>query len=56
MDEENKKIDPQQYSKIEELVKGLYTLCVQERGDAKMNNASVLPLLNEIEKSIDKFL
>ena len=56
MDEENKKIDPQQYSRIEELVKGLYTLCVQERGDAKMNNASVLPLLNEIEKSIDRFL
>ena len=56
MDEENKKIEPQQYSRIEELVKDLYCLCVSERGDAKMNNASVLQLLNEIEKNVDKYL
>lgn len=56
MDEENKKIEPQQYERIEELVKDLYGICVSDRGDAKMNNASVLQLLNEIEKNIDKFL
>lgn len=42
MDEENKKIDPQSYAEIEVLVKDLYGICVSERGDSKMNNASVL--------------
>lgn len=56
MDEENKKIEPQQYSRIEELVKDLYGLCVADRGDSKMNNASVLQLLNEIEKNVDRYL
>lgn len=43
MDEENKKIDPQQYDRVEELVKDLYGLCVSDKSDAgKMNNASVL--------------
>ena len=37
-------------------MKDLYCLCVSDRGDAKMNNASVLNLLNEIEKNIDKYL
>jgi hypothetical protein len=37
-------------------VKDLYGICVNERGDSKMNNASVLQLLNEIEKHMDRFL
>jgi hypothetical protein len=37
-------------------VKDLYGLCVADRGDSKMNNASVLQLLNEIEKNVDRYL
>ena len=54
--EENKTIDPNSYAIIEKSVKDLYTLCTAERGDAKMGNASVVQLLNEIEKSIDRYL
>lgn len=42
--------------KVEHAVNDLYRLCVAEKGDAKMGNASVLQLLNEIEKNIDKYL
>lgn len=56
MDEENKKLDDSTYSQLEILVKELYQQCLNDKGDNKMGNASVLQYLNEIEKKVDHYL
>jgi|LauGreDrversion4_2_1035121.scaffolds.fasta_scaffold201704_3 hypothetical protein len=55
VEEDNKTLDAQTYHQIDIIVQDLYKICVADRGDAKMGNASVLQLLNEIEKNIDKY-
>ncbi len=55
-DEENKTLDPVIYAEIDKQVKELYGLSIANQGDAKMGNASCLQLLNEIEKTIDRYL
>lgn len=42
MDEENKKLDDSTYSQLEIIVKELYQQCLNDKGDNKMGNASVL--------------
>ena len=56
VEEDNKTLDAQTYHQIDTIVQDLYRICVADRGDAKMGNASVLQLLNEIEKNIDRYL
>lgn len=55
-DEHNKVLDPLTYKNIEKNVKELYGIAFAEKAESKMNNSSVLPLLNELEKVIDTYL
>jgi len=54
--EDNKTLEPQTYHQIDVIVQELFKICMADRGEAKMGNASVLQLLNEIEKNIDRSL
>ena len=55
-DEHNKVLDHHLYNQIDELVKRIYNIETKDKADSKMGNASVLGLLNELEKSIDFYL
>lgn len=49
-------LDPQIYSKIEQQVKEIYALLQEGAPEGKMTNSSIVSLLNEIEKDIDRYL
>ena len=44
------------YKNVKNLVQDLYATAYQDTAQSKMGNAEVLPLLNEIEKTIDSYL
>lgn len=56
VEDDNKTLDPQTYHQVDLIVQELFKICVADRGEAKMGNATVLQLLNEIEKNIDRYL
>jgi hypothetical protein len=46
-------LDPYTYSRLDQQVKELYQLGFADKAEGKMGNASVIQLLNEIEKLMD---
>ncbi len=55
-DQQNKVLEPQIYQKIEQQVKDIYALLQEGGSEGKMSNSSIVTLLNEIEKDIDRYL
>jgi Fe-S cluster biogenesis protein NfuA len=49
-------LEPQIYQKIEQQVKDIYALLQEGGSEGKMSNSSIVTLLNEIEKDIDRYL
>ena len=55
-DQQYKVLDPHIYLKIDQMVKEIYALLQEGGSEGKMSNSSIVSLLNEIEKDIDKYL